>query len=202
LGNSELDVARYAAHVSLWALYVSVGAVFISACVFALELRRWFDEGVRLSMSVMIGALIVDVGHPPDPTKYLSLTVTNRGSAPTTITNMVLFNYPSYLAQHLPMWLSARIKRFRPEIFVVMSIGAPGPLPYLLEPGRIWNGKAIQTLDVEKKIDGGGLYVGVVCSHNNKTLFKHVQRWRPPPDAKVASRETNIPTDLGAWPWR
>jgi hypothetical protein len=146
----------------------------------------------------MIGARVV--GAAPNSTKYLSLTVTNRGSAPTTITNMVLFNYPSYLARHLPIWLSARIKRFRPETFFVNSIGALGPLPYLLEPGRIWNGRATQTSDLDKMIDGGRLYVGVVCSHNNKTLFKHVQRWRPPPDAKVASRETNIPTDLGAWP--
>jgi hypothetical protein len=182
LGNSELDVARYAANVSLWALCVSGGALFISACIFALELRRWFDEGVRLSMSLMIGARVVG----EDGTKYLSLTVANRGSAPTTITHMVLFNYPSYLARHLPIWLSARIKRFRPETFFVNSIGAPGPLPYLLEPGRIWNGRATQTSDVEKMIDAGGLYVGVVCSHNNKTLFKRVRRWRPPPDAKVA----------------
>ena len=82
----ELTVARYAAHISLWALYVSAGALFVSACVFALELRRWFDEGVRLGLSIMVGARIIG-GLERDDRTYLSVTVTNRGSAPTTITN-------------------------------------------------------------------------------------------------------------------
>lgn len=145
---SELAVARYAAHISLWALYVSAAALFVSACVFALELRRWFDEGVRLTMSVMVGAKIIG-GLEVDKNKYLSVVVTNRGSAPTTVTHMVLFNYPNYLAGRVPIWLSARIKRFRPETFLINSIGAPGPIPYLLEPGRMWNGRAIQTSDVK-----------------------------------------------------
>jgi hypothetical protein len=34
-------------------------------------------------------------------------------------------------------------------------------------------------------IEGGRLYVGIICSHDNKTLFKHtVREWKPPSDAK------------------
>ena len=102
----ELAVARYAAHISLWALYVSAGALFVSACVFALELRRWFGEGVRLSLSIMVGARIIG-GLERDDRKYLSVTVTNRGSVPTTITHIVLFNYPNCLARHVPNWVNS-----------------------------------------------------------------------------------------------
>ena len=98
---------------------------------------------------------------------------------------MVLFNYPNYLARHVPNWVNWRVRRLRPETFFVNSIGAPGPIPYLLEPGRILNGRAIQTSELERMIEGGRLYVGIISSHSNKTLFKQtVQSWKPPSDAK------------------
>jgi hypothetical protein len=59
MDTPEVAVARYAARIWLWALYASGGALFISACVFALELRRWFDEGVRLSLSIMADAKLI-----------------------------------------------------------------------------------------------------------------------------------------------
>ena len=55
--------------------------LFISALgVFALELRRWFDEGVKLSVSIMADAKVFSIGRV-DTNTYLSATVTNRGSA-------------------------------------------------------------------------------------------------------------------------
>lgn len=39
-----------------WALGVSIGSLCVSFAAFALQLRRWFDEGVKLSMSVMADA--------------------------------------------------------------------------------------------------------------------------------------------------
>ena len=160
MDTPEVAVARYAAQISLWALYVAGGALFVSACVFGLELRRWFDEGVRLSISIMVDVKIVGVGHQDDNT-YVSVTVTNRGSAPTTVTHIYLYNYPNRLAQRVPNRASLRLKSLRPETFFVIAIGHPGPLPYVLEPGRTWTGTAIQTPNVDRMIDGGRLYVGI-----------------------------------------
>jgi hypothetical protein len=186
LGDSELTVARYAAQISLWALWVSAGALFVAACAFGLEVRRWFDEGVRLSLSVMPNAIIIGP-HGRDRDKYLSVTVTNRGDAPTTITHMVLYNYPSRLARWVPQWLYRRTKRFNAETWVINAIGAPGPIPYVLEPGRTWSGRASQTPDVERMIDGGRLYVGIISSHRKRTFFKRVKAaWKPPANAKTA----------------
>jgi hypothetical protein len=49
----------------------------------------------------------------------------------------------------------------------------------------VW--KCSTTPDVERMIVAGRLYVGIVGSHSNKTLFKRVRRLRPPKDAKAAS---------------
>jgi hypothetical protein len=144
-----------ATHIALWALVVSVGSLCVAFCAFALLLLRYFDEGVRLSLSVLVGARI----SGGDPNKYLAVTVMNRGGAPTTITHMVLYNYPTDLARRVPVWLSWRVKWFRPVTFIINSIGSPGPIPYLLEPGRMWIGRAIQKPDLDKMIEDGRLYV-------------------------------------------
>jgi hypothetical protein len=184
LGDTELTVAHYAAQISLWALGVSAGAFLVSALALVLEFRRWLDEGVRLSLTVMVGARVFG-GYERDENKYLTITVTNRGNAPTTITHFVLFNYPSKLARYVPRFLYRRIKWFHAQSFIVNSTGSPGPIPYVLEPGRMWMGRATQTPDLETMIEGGRLYVGIICSHSNKTWFKHVRReWKPPANAK------------------
>jgi hypothetical protein len=52
-------------------------------------------------MSVMADANLVG-GIDEDDKTYLAIAVTNRGSAPTTITHMVLYNYPSRIGPWLP----------------------------------------------------------------------------------------------------
>jgi hypothetical protein len=58
LDTPEVAVARYAAQIALWALGVSGIAAVISLCGFFLQLRRWFDEGVKLSMTIMSDAKV------------------------------------------------------------------------------------------------------------------------------------------------
>jgi hypothetical protein len=93
LDSPEVAVARFAARISLWALCVSGGVLFISVCVFGLELRRWLNEGVRLSLTVITDARLIS-GSQEDKNTYVSLTVMNRGSAPTTITHMIQLSKP------------------------------------------------------------------------------------------------------------
>jgi hypothetical protein len=80
MDSPEVAVAKFAARVSEWALVVSGASLLFAACAFALELSRWFDEGVKLSMSVMPEAKLYG-GDLPDDNTYLALTVTNRGTA-------------------------------------------------------------------------------------------------------------------------
>ena len=77
-----------AVQIASWALAVSFLSMIIAACAFILQLRRWFDEGVKLSVLVMADAKKFG-GGPVDNNTYVSVTVTNRGDAPTTLTHMV-----------------------------------------------------------------------------------------------------------------
>ena len=187
MDTPEVAVARYAARISLWALAVSAGSLSVALGVFVLELRRWFDEGVRLSISVMVDAETFGGGHQ-DGNTYIAATVTNRGTAATTITHMVLYDYPTQFALWLPSRLCRRLKSQRPKTFVVVNPILPGmlgQLPFVLEPGRNWQGMAIHTPELEHMIEAGRLYVGVIGSHSDNTLFRRVRRWKPPQDAKA-----------------
>jgi hypothetical protein len=134
LETPETVIARYAAQISLWALWISGGALFVAVCAFILELRRRFDEGVRLSVNIMPRAKLF--GGVQDANTYLSVIVTNRGSAPTTITHFLLFYYPNQLALYLPRWSGRWLKWLRPQPSFIANTGTPGPIPYFLEPGK------------------------------------------------------------------
>jgi hypothetical protein len=187
MDTPEVAIARYAARISTWALALSGGSLCVALCVFVLELRRWFDEGVRLSMSVMVDAQLYGAIQKDENT-YLAITVTNRGSAATTITHMVLYDYPTRFGRWVPSrprrivrWL----KKHWPKTFLVSNTGNL-PLPHLIEPGRNWHGMAVYTPELEEMINRGRLYVGIVGSHSGKTLFKRVRRWTLPKNTKVA----------------
>jgi hypothetical protein len=191
MDSPEVAVARYAAKISLWAFGISAGSMVVAACAFVLELRGWFDEGVKLSMSVMPEAKIVGNGDEDDKT-YLAITVANRGTAATTITHMVLHNNPDGLSRFLSRLPRMLFKRPRfvwrwfakhgPQTFIVTT----DQVPRVLEPGRNWHGMAIHTPEMEKMIADGRLFVGVIGSHSGKPLVRRVRRWTPPKDAKPA----------------
>jgi|SRR5271165_1583247 len=193
MDSPEVAVARYAAKISLWAFGISAGSLVVAACAFVLELRRWFDEGVKLSMSVMPDAKLLG-GGVQDDKMYLAITVANRGAAATTITHMVLYNYPDRLSLFLSKFPIVIFKRPRflwrwfakhgPQTFIVNTVRMP--LPHVLEPGRNWHGMAVHTPETDKMIGNGRLFVGVIGSHSGKTLFRRVRRWTPPKDAKPA----------------
>jgi hypothetical protein len=187
----EVAVARFAAKISEWALFLSGGSLLIAACAFVLELRRWFDEGVKLSMNMMPGAILVG-GGVKDPNRYLHITVANRGTSATTVTHMVLYNYPTRLSlflSRLPLSLFKRprflwrwFERHGAETFIVKT----DQVPHVLESGRTWQGRATQSPDIDKMIMGGRLYVGIIGSHSSKPFIRRVRGWSPPKDAKVA----------------
>jgi len=194
MDSPEVAVAHYAAKMSLWALGVSGGSLVVAACAFVLELRRWFDEGVKLSMTVRPEAQLFGGGVQDDKT-YLAITVTNRGTAATTIAHMVLYNYPDRLSLTLsklshvlfkwPRFVWRWRTQHEPKTFIVIN-PEPIPLPHLLEPGRNWQGMAFHTSEMQKMIDGGRLFVGVIGSHSSKILLRRVRRWTPPKDSKPA----------------
>lgn len=177
-GMPELDVARYAARISLWALFVAVGSLIVTACLLILEIKRWFNEGVRLSMSVMVDARLYG-GHVADENKYIAITVTNRGSAPTTITHMVFYDFInifSILIPKYPKFIFRIFKKYWPNTMIIPNPGTQ-ILPYVLDPGHNWHGMAIENPELENSIINRRLYVGVIGSHSNRPFLKRVRKW-------------------------
>ncbi len=178
VSTTELQVARYAAQISLWALGVAGGSLIVAISLLVLEVRRWFSEGVRMSMSIMVDAKIYD-GLATDRRTYLAITVSNRGSSPTTITHMVLYIFPSRFARWLPRypkWLFRHFKSQWPETIIIPK-PAIQSLPYVLDPGHNWQGLAIQTSELDNSIDTKCVCVGVIGSHSDKPFLKIVRRW-------------------------
>jgi hypothetical protein len=137
-------------------------------------------------MTVMTEAQLVGSGQQ-DKNDYLAITVTNRGSASTTITNMVLFDYPSWISSWFPF--VRRFKNQRPKTMIVtrpVLPGVPGQPPYVLQPGHNWQGMAVHTPELKRMIGAGRLHVGVVGSHSDKPLLLRVRKWKPPKDSEAA----------------
>lgn len=150
--------------VAAYAAIVATGALF-------LEVRRWMESGVRLSISVMPEAKMFG-GYQEDLNTYLALTVTNRGEAPTTLTHVALFNYATFWH-----WLRRKPK----NTAIVKNPGHQSGqhIPYLLEPGKMFHGLVNHDPQLKDWIDGGWLFVGVIGSHADKPKLIRVRKPNP-----------------------
>lgn len=124
---------------------------------------------------------------PLDDNTYVQVVVTNRGSAPTTITRMVLYEYPSEVAIYIPQ----RLRRWKwvrelgqGRVFIAHSCTLCR-IPYLLQPGIYWIGLVKHAPDLKKAIESGRLYVGIICTHSDKALFKRLRRRKDLPTREM-----------------
>lgn len=146
-------------------------ALIVSSGAFFLEVRRWFESGANLHISLMADA--IEMPAPPVDKPMLVLSVTNRGDTPTTITHMIC------VARN-PRW-----KFWRERIIMNGIVNTIiQPLPFELGVNRTWMGR----LNYDERLLGfrakGQLYVGVIASHSNKYFLKRVPKEKP-----------DIPTD-------
>jgi hypothetical protein len=174
------------------ATLISEVALTVSVFSLMLQFRRWWEDGVKLSVSVYPDAKRFDNDMKPlDDNTYVQVVVTHRGSAPTTITRMVFYEYPSELAIYIPQrlrrwkWMRGLLSGAKLElgqgvrVFVADS-GTLCRIPSLLQPGTYWIGEVRHTSDLNIAIESGRLYAGIICSHSDKTLFKRLKRRNDP----------------------
>ena len=129
--------------------WIALVALIIASGAFALELRRWFESGPSLSLSVMSDAVSfpADDGRPK-----LALNVINRGNVPTTLTHMVAFVYKS-------RWHKLRRKAEMEGLVTSTAI------PAEVGVNKMWLGLMIYNETTTKAREAGQLYVGVIASH-------------------------------------
>lgn len=159
---------------------VAAYAAIVATAALALEVRRWFESGPRLNLHIMPEAEINGLPGTKGDT-FLVATITNRGSAPTTITHFALCDYGTWLRRIIskPIWNGIVINP-QPK-------GSPPIIPTMLQPGERWMGmvKYDDEGELKSKIEAGQLHVMIHASHADKPTSKRVKlRPQPPKDAE------------------
>ena len=141
--------------------WIAVLALVVASGALALEVRRWFESGPRLHLSLMADA--VEFPHGDGEPK-LALTVINRGGASTTLTHMVGYVYPSRWAKY----------RHRPAYAGLVNSSR---IPSEIGINHTWMGMMNYAPKLSEARQKGQLYVGVIASHASGVFLV----WVPPP---------------------
>lgn len=144
---------------------IAILALVISGAALTLELRRWFDDGPKIVVSVMADATL----FPDDDGKEkLALSAVNRGNTPTTLTHFVAFTYKSKIHKLLKKPIST-------GLVANPGMHAHAHLPQEIGVNKTWMGLMNYSDKLQKARVDGQLYVGVIATHSNKTYLAKVQ---------------------------
>ena len=153
--SAEAWVAGYAAIVATGAL--------------ALEIRRWFEAGPKISIRANPNMTLLDgMGHKKE--RILTVNATNRGDAATTITHLTVEEFPT-------VW--ARLRNKPSQSFVVPDPridGAGNGLPYVLPPGQQWTGLAGDPSETIGDIQTGNFWVAIYATHREQPYKVRITR--------------------------
>jgi hypothetical protein len=133
---------------------------------------------VKLSVNFMIDATIIP-HNDPDAT-YIAITVSNRGDAATTITNL---GFQAYSSQ----W--HRFRKKAGNMFIANNPSLTQPIPHFLEPGARWIGMCRQNDEINRLLDTGNSYVEVYAAHSSKPKAVRLKRQPQPGGKKIEAVE-------------
>ena len=148
-----------------WTLVIAVYAALVSTVAVVWDFFKWKTAGPKLAATLATGMKVFGGPSRYGDDTLMTLTVTNRGDRPTTITHMTLHRYTS-------RW--GALRRRAVENWFVPSPSDSQPLPFVLRPGAVWIGLAQQAPELEELAAGGLLFVGVLHSHAKRALLCRV----------------------------
>ena len=171
-----------------WQVWVAVYAAIVATGVLFLEVRRWIESGPRLYLTASTNMLFIGGGaydKSVENSRYVSVLVLNRGSLPTTITNLCLLQYDNW-------WRRFRYKSSRSAVVNNPSLGwtGSGQIPYMLEPGGQWTGFIPQNAELNEWIDAGHLYAAIFTTHQDRPMTTRL-RMRPKPPGDTNGKTKN-----------
>jgi hypothetical protein len=151
-----------------WDNYIAAYAAVVATGALALEVRRWFEGGVRLRIDAAPGMVLVNVPGVDENQPWVVVTVSNIGFSPATITGLGVVRYRS-----------RRLKLCRKAIGqgIVLTPDLPGckrSLPKMLAPGEQWKGFMKQTPDIETQIVRELFYMSVWSSDRARARVRRV----------------------------
>jgi hypothetical protein len=130
------------------------GAV-VATLLFLWELYKWFVSGPKVRLQILPDMIIQSHPAPVKDQagkKLIAVRAVNVGDAPTTLSNMGISYYGN--------WVEVLTRKPR-KSFVVFLSGTPHQLPFLLQPGDVWDGVAEQNAEMEGLAKKGRLIVEI-----------------------------------------
>lgn len=134
----------------IWVLGIAAYAAMVSTFVLGWDVYKWLASGPRIDLAVSSGMIVLG-GAVPDPKTYISVTASNVGDRPTTITNMGGMYFDSW-------WRAYVVRRKSDQAFIVHQPSQAQRLPYRFEVGGQWIGLADQTDDIVQMAKDGYLF--------------------------------------------
>lgn len=161
-------------------ILVSIYAAVVSTAVAALQIRNYFRSGVRLKLSLNPDGMTIHEDPRFEETDLVIVTVTNRGDAPTTIQNMLLFEFRSFWQ----LWRNRPTKTY--VIANPQLRGFPPNVPGLLEPAKHWTGAIRKRADRIPYLHTGHFYAGISASNRDKPYLVRIPKLEnaPPNDIR------------------
>ena len=166
--------------------WVAIYAAVIGTSAFLLNLKTWFDSGVKLNLSLIVDGMTIGGGPEVDERDLIILYVTNRGDVETMITNMILFEFESWPQRILftitGLWPWPRRWRANPKTTYVIAHpqlkGYPANVPSVLEPSKKWTGALRQRPDDDELADvqTGSFYTGVYASTRDRPYLIRIPK--------------------------
>ena len=149
---------------------VATYAAVVSTTVAALQIQSYFRSGVRLKLSLMADGMTIGGDRRFDEKDLVILTVTNRGDAPTTVENMILFEITS-------LWQLWRIRPAKSYVITSPQLkGYPPNVPDDLEPAKKWTGAIRKHPERIPDLHTGDFYVGIYASHRDKPYLMRIPK--------------------------
>lgn len=136
----------------------------IATVVLAWDIYKWKRRGPHLTCEVLANMKVLGRGVPEEGT-FVTVRVRNRGDAATTLESMYLAHYHS--SCH-------RILGRTDHLIVIRNPGITCGLPALVEPGSVWDGRALQDESLVRLANKGQLECRVYYSHARRPIAHRI----------------------------
>jgi len=156
---------------------LAVWGAFIATLVLLWDIYKWKTSGPRIIFKALSNMCIRNVPALPERKTYISLEAVNNGDRPATIRNVGICYYSNCFKK---MLRKAKWQALVP--FQVIQA-----LPYVLEPGKTWQGVIDQDQLEQEVYDRGILIVKLYLSHSKRPKKVRVRPRKPKDKAEKES---------------
>ena len=162
---------------------IAIIAVIMAAFSLALEIRRWWESGVKLKMTCVVDT-IFKPNIIEEPNNHIYIVVSNRGDTPTTLTGLTFIYHPtiwnelrynfsmSFIRQMVPY---SRFWKYFNNTLRAEAIPHRFK-PYFLDTGTTWHDRIFQTEEFDKYLNEGRFWLLIHASHTDKPIKRRLIR--------------------------